>query len=566
MITAGLKLTQSGGIALLNDGKLEFNVELQKLANNRRYCDVDELNDIVSVLADNGCRVNDIEQWVIDGWDGSGYGHVERTTGGMPFELRLAPYRETKSVPDPALPGCSGRFVIGGESRDYDSYVHVASHLAAAYCTSPFAQIGAPCAVLVWDGGCFPRLYYVDGDGVIDPRGEAFPLIGHTYSMLSQHWGPYRRDSKSTHVDDLAVAGKLMAYMALGTPAPAIKDIFDRVFFEHFEAATPQVREYRSQIIGCGSTGEPSHRYVHAFLCDVRAQTDQLGVPDDDILASAHEFIEELLIARVTEKIAGWSGGEPLNLCFAGGCALNIKWNTALRSHPMIKAMWVPPFPDDSGSAIGTACLGASQGTGLRPIEWQVRLGPALVRTPHVPPGWSVVPSRPEELARLLHLTGEPVVVLQGRAELGPRALGGRSILAPATDPAMKQRLNNVKRREFYRPVAPICLAEHAPAIFDPGTPDPYMLFEHTVRPQWKDRIPAVIHLDGTARLQTVSQADDAVLATILREYHKWSGIPVLCNTSANHNGRGFFPDAASAMEWGQLAMVWSDGVLYRRS
>ncbi|MEV0224784.1 carbamoyltransferase N-terminal domain-containing protein [Streptomyces sp. NPDC050704] len=566
MITAGLKLTQSGGIALLNDDKLEFNIEIQKLNNNRRYSDVDELDDIVSVLGHYGYQVGDVGQWVVDGWDGSVNGNVSTRTGGGPLDLLVAPYRETDKVPDPARPGQTGTLVIGGQSRKYQSFVHVGSHLAAAYCTSPFARRGEPSMVMVWDGGCFPRLYCVDKDGRIEPGGEVFPLIGHTYSMASQHWGPYARRNKSTHVDDLSVAGKMMAYIALGTPRAEIKAVFRELFHEHFEADTPRVREYRDTIIGCGSTGEPSHGYVHVFLTDVAARTAQLGVSDEDVLASVHEFIEDMLIERVAAKIRAWKGDEPWNLCFAGGCALNIKWNSALRSHPAIKEMWVPPFPDDSGSSIGTACLRAADGQGLRPITWGTRQGPDLVRTAHLPQGWSVMPCRPEELARILHRTGEPVVVLNGPAELGPRALGARSILAPAVDPVMKKRLNDAKKREDFRPVAPICLVEHAPEIFDPGTPDPYMLFEHRVRPEWVDRVPAILHLDGTARLQTVSTDDDPTLAAILREYHKWSGVPVLCNTSANYNGRSFFPDVASAIEWGQVDMVWSEGVLYRRS
>jgi carbamoyltransferase len=126
----------------------------------------------------------------------------------------------------------------------------------------------------------------------------------------------------------------------------------------------------------------------------------------------------------------------------------------------------------------------------------------------------------------------------------------------------MKDYLNRVKKRESYRPVAPICLEEAAPSIFDPGTPDPYMLFDHYVRPAWVDRIPAVLHLDGTARLQTIG-AGEAVLRAVLQAYRGASGIPVLCNTSANFNGSGFFPDVASAMSWGRVPAVWSEGVLY---
>jgi carbamoyltransferase len=303
---------------------------------------------------------------------------------------------------------------------------------------------------------------------------------------------------------------------------------------------------------------------VHAYLYDVAARTSALAARDEDVLASVHEFTEELLLERVTARMRAWKGDGPWNLCVAGGCALNIKWNSALRAHPVIRAMWVPPFPDDSGSAIGTACLDHFHDGGLRPIDWAVRLGPAL-RSGVMPDGWSARPCEVRELARVLHDTGEPMVVLNGRAELGPRALGARSILAPAVDPAMKDTLNRIKQRESFRPVAPICLTEYAPEVFEPGTPDPYMLFEHTVRPHWADRVPAIVHLDGSSRLQTVSPEDDPDLALILREYHAQTGIPVLCNTSANDHGCGFFPDVASAARWGQVDRIWSDGVLYHR-
>ncbi|MEE3922504.1 carbamoyltransferase C-terminal domain-containing protein [Micromonospora sp. BRA006-A] len=158
-------------------------------------------------------------------------------------------------------------------------------------------------------------------------------------------------------------------------------------------------------------------------------------------------------------------------------------------------------------------------------------------------------------------------MVVDGRAELGPRALGHRSIIAPAHDPAMKDRLNEIKLRESYRPVAPICLEERAPEVFDPGTPDPYMLFEHHIRPGggWRDRVPAVVHADGSARLQTVGPAHP-LLFELLTAYERHSGIPVLCNTSANHPGRGFFPDAASAMRWGGVPRVWSRAGCTRRT
>ena len=127
----------------------------------------------------------------------------------------------------------------------------------------------------------------------------------------------------------------------------------------------------------------------------------------------------------------------------------------------------------------------------------------------------------------------------------------------------MKDLLNTIKGREAYRPVAPICLAEAATQVFDPGTSDPHMLFDHVVRPEWRQRVPAICHLDGTARVQTVTADQERDLFALLSAYERLSGIPLLCNTSANDHGRGFFPDVASAMRWGRVPRIWSSGSIY---
>nr|WSZ19207.1 nodulation protein U [Streptomyces canus] len=569
MITAGLKLTHSGGLALLEDDKLLFHIEVQKLANNARYSPVADLRLIPEILAEHGFKVSDVDHWALDGWDGADYGHLSVLDHGTPLELKVAPYRENDTINSLVRPGVTGELPIGGTTVTYNSYVHMSSHFGAAYCSSPFAAHGEDSFVLVWDGGCFPRLYFVDAArGTVENGGEVFPLIGHSYAMAAQYFGPWARKSgdRSQVVDDLSVAGKLMAYIALGKPQDVVQEAMRDAFHRNFEAPTDAVAEYRRAVIGCGSNGEPSHRYTHAYLGDAAERIAALGVSDEDVLASMHQFMEELLVERVVEKITRWKGEGPWNLSFAGGCALNIKWNSALRAHPVFNDVWVPPYPDDSGSAIGTACAEYARGNGVSAVQWHQRQGPALVPTPRTPDGWASRDCAPAEVARILHESGEPLVFLRGRAELGPRALGARSIIAPANDPAMKDLLNDLKDREHYRPVAPICLTEHAPQIFDPGTPDPYMLFDHDVRPEWLDRVPAITHLDGTARLQTVGEDDDPVLAEILRTYHELSGVPVLCNTSANLNGHGFFPDAASAMKWGRTRHVWADGVLYSKA
>jgi carbamoyltransferase len=565
-VVCGLKLTHDGAVALVDGGRLVFSVEVEKLANNPRYSQVEDTSTVAALLADFGYRLEDIDRWVIDGWDGREEGHAELSDLGERIRVVLAPYRETEKVPDVFVPAHSGEIRLQGTSVPFTSHVHIAGHISSAYATSPFARRGEPSLVLVWDGGLFPRLYWVDPARGVENGGELFPLIGHAYATSGHHFGPFRRAEESDTVDDLSVAGKLMAYIALGKAQHAVLAVLRETFYARFEADNERTARYRAEVGGFGSTSEPSMKYVHAFFREVRERVSGLGVTDEDVLASVHQFLEDLLIERVTTRVREWKGEGPWNLCFVGGCALNIKWNSALRAQALFTDVWVPPFPNDSGSAIGSAVLGHYANAGIGALEWNPRLGPALRPTARLPEGWTSQPCTPEELGEILHISGEPVVVLDGRAELGPRALGGRSILAAATDPAMKSLLNDVKMRESYRPVAPICLEEHAPEIFQPGTPDPHMLFDHVVRPGWGPRIPAVLHLDNTARLQTVGPDDAPVLRRILVAYHHLSGIPVLCNTSANLNGRGFFPDAASAMAWGRVGMVWSEGVLHRRT
>ncbi|WP_329145004.1 nodulation protein U [Streptomyces sp. NBC_01456] len=566
MITCGLKLTHDGAVALYDGNELVFSVEVEKIANSPRYSEVDNLDTVLQLLADFGYSPSDVDHWVIDGWDGKVNGETGVRNGlHGPVTLQLAPYREPDGGGDLLCPAPPKPFRIGDLQTEYHSYVHLAGHLASAYCTSRFAAAGEASLVLVWDGGCFPRLYDVSSGGSVKAGGEVFPLIGHAYAMGAHHFGPYRRENESESVDDLSVAGKLMAYIALGEVRTALVEILAEEYQKHFASDTAEVARFRQDVGGWGSNAELSHPYVHAFYRAVRQRVEVLGYADEDVLASLHQFLEDLLVERVVEKVREWKGDGPWNLCFVGGCALNIKWNSALRAHPMFRDVWVPPFPNDSGSAIGTAAAHLMATSGVQAIKWTPRLGPG-VRASEAAPGWSARSCTPEDLAQVLHETGDPVVVVHGRAELGPRALGNRSILAAATDPKMKDRLNEIKGREAFRPVAPICLVDHAPAIFAPGTPDPHMLFDHDVRPDWVERIPAILHLDGTARLQTVGPEDDPTLEAVLRAYHELSDVPVLCNTSANYNGSGFFPDVASVMEWGKVDRIWSDGMLFQRS
>jgi carbamoyltransferase len=148
-------------------------------------------------------------------------------------------------------------------------------------------------------------------------------------------------------------------------------------------------------------------------------------------------------------------------------------------------------------------------------------------------------------------LAGNGVVAwFDGRSEYGPRALGQRSLLANPADPHNQERLNAVKGREQFRPLAPMVLTDRAAEIFSGGpVPSPHMLFVHEVHSGWRDRIPAVVHVDGTARIQTVDDQTLPRVAALLRAFEARTGLPVLLNTSLNTAGRPIVDDPRDALE-----------------
>ncbi|MEV4915844.1 carbamoyltransferase N-terminal domain-containing protein [Streptomyces tirandamycinicus] len=545
MIICGVKLTHDGGVALIDNGRLVFSVEMEKLANNPRHQRVDDLQVVVELLAGHGYRLSDVDRLVIDGWRKT---HKVKPWGGQEALIDLAPYRRGL-LDDNLLRPYTSRIL----DLEYTSYPHYAGHVASAYCSSPFAGNTEPSYILCWDGAMFPFLYHYDPvSRTMENLGAVHHMLGDTYHTLAQLYPPFDTPMEWPHT--LALPGKIMAYIAYGKPDGRALQALSRLRAEVEREVLGPDEPADDQLT------EAAGRRILALM------RERLAVPDvsaDDMLASIHAFLGQSLVDGLTTKIRA-DGRGTRNLCLIGGCALNIKWNRDVRAAGIADHVWIPPFPNDAGSALGAACCELLRSPGPSHLDWDTYSGPAL-GAPDILPDWQATPCKPAKLAAWLHESGSPVVVLQGRAELGPRALGHRSILAPAVESAMKVRLNEVKGREAYRPVAPICLESRAPEVFNPGTPDPYMLFDHEVRESWRDRVPAVCHLDGTARVQTVGPQDDGLIFEILSEYEALSAIPLLCNTSANLNGSGFFPDVRSAMEWGKVPAVWSDDVLYER-
>ena len=555
MLQCGIKLTHDGGIAVVEDNRLLFSIEFEKLNNNPRYSGIEDTSDIAKILELEGLKASDIDHFAIDGWGGyddtalaiqprlqikDDHNLLLATNQGVTYQLPVAQYEERNLEENVILPSYHRGLKINSENFKYESYLHVTGHILSAYCTSPFAERYEDSYVLVWDGGMYPRLYLFDAtERKILNLGPIFLLIGNVYTIFSQHFGPFKVSNLFAK-DSLSVAGKVMAYIAFGKPREELFGVLDDIYRQFYDApmgfANTLAIEFKKRIAG-------------------------EDYSDEDILATFHNYIARLLVNKLEKKVKR-DGRRSLNLCLAGGCALNIKWNSVIRDTGFFKELYVPPFPNDSGSAIGMACGLMMKHSQKLHLEWSVYSGPTVIKNDPYP-GWQERKCSVEDLAQLLYETNQPVVFLNGRTELGPRALGNRSIIATASYAQMKGLLNEIKQREEYRPVSPICLENRAEEIFEPGIYDPYMLFDHVVQAEWRDKIPAVCHLDNSARLQTISERQNKIFSKLLTAYNELSSVPLLCNTSANLNGCGFFPDVYSATKWNRTNYVWCEGSLY---
>lgn len=559
----GLKLSHDAGVAAFDGDQCLFSIEMEKVGNNPRYTAMPSWEALEKVLGTEGLSLSDFDTIVVDGWK---YGFVKQ-----PQRLDVAPYHEYdgKSHGDPLLRHVfhAPRGVFRGHSS-YASYHHMTGHIMGAYATSPFSEDKVPAAVITWDGGQNARAHYVHPqDRNVMYIGSLIEFYGILYSLMGYYFGPYRKESVVSDVINPALAednlfgayewpGKLMAYIGSGEVHEVLLSRM-RAIGERLEAGVR--RSPARHRLDYNQNGIIEHEFMRGVV----QAASKFDLPPADVLLTLHTYLERLLVERAMEMLP-----KGIALCFAGGSALNIKWNSALRECGHFSDVWVPPFPNDAGSAFGAACCELAREHDIWSVKWSAYSGPKLIKTEHRM-GWSRTAMQPHELGWLLaEQPEEPVVVLHGRAEVGPRALGHRSIMMSPRLPENKERLNKVKGREGFRPVAPICLEEYAPEIFLPGTPDPHMLFDHSVRASWLRNIPAVVHIDETARLQTINRRQCPTTYAILSGHHLASGIPLVCNTSANHHGTGFFPSIADAQAWAvehSVKYVWADGYLFAR-
>jgi len=273
-----------------------------------------------------------------------------------------------------------------------------------------------------------------------------------------------------------------------------------------------------------------------------------------DIAASLQAVLEEIVL-RMADWLHEQTGAE--NLAMAGGVALNCVMNARVRDRGPFKRVWVQPAAGDAGTSLGAALWIDGQQRGAAKRNWRMDhafLGPAygddeieaFLRQAKL--RYRRAPDLSAEVAELL-MQDKVIGWFQGRMEFGPRALGARSILASPLEASMQQRLNQIKDREDFRPVAPVVLEEEAANWFVDGGVSPFMVFVYDVRPDKADRVPAVRHVDGTARIQTINRLQNPAYYDLLKAFAARSGVPVLINTSFNTRGEPVVCSPRDAVE-----------------
>ena len=418
--------------------------------------------------------------------------------------------------------GCSA----GGPFRWH--YVdHHLAHAASAFLPSPFADA----AVLCLDGrGERATTTYWRAEGSSLERIGTVELphsLGLLYEEVTAHLGFLRSSDEY----------KVMALASYGEP--------------RFLAA------FREMVrVGGDGAYEVCAGALETRLGEARERGGPVEQRHFDIARSLQVVTEESVIA-----LARWLRGAAgsTRLCMAGGVALNCVLNARLRDARIFDEIWVQPAAGDAGTALGAALWTDSREREAEgaPRGWRMDhafLGPSYTDEEIEQfLKWAKLPIRrlrdvAAETAELL-AADKVIGWFQGAMEFGPRALGARSILASPIHAEMQARLNDIKDREDFRPVAPVVLEEEAGEWFRDACVSPFMLFVHDVREGKAHRIPAVRHVDGTARIQTIRRDQHERYYDLLRAFHARTGVPVLINTSFNTRGEPIVCTPRDAVE-----------------
>jgi len=446
---------------------------------------------------------------------------------------------------------------FGGRAPRLVPVEHHLAHLGSAFFCSPFEE--AMC--LTVDGfGDFVSTMMAAGRGnsirVLDR--VSFPhSLGLFYTAVTQFLG-FPGFGDEYKVMGLAAYGEPRYAAALERIVPPLPDgtfRLDLAYFRHLSQGVDMTWDDGAPALGVVFTPR-----LEELLGPARRREDDLTQRHKDLAASLQKVYEERFFALV--RALGAATGER-RLVLAGGCAMNSLANGKLFAATGVEEVYIQAAAGDAGTSLGAALyvhhavLGGRRDAEHRFVMdhcyWGPGYGEEAVRRAIAErlPESSGRDGRYGEVTletidredRLAETTaaaiarGEVVGWYQGRSEWGPRALGNRSILADPRRPDMKELLNRkIKRRESFRPFAPSILEERTADWFTLSYPDPFMIKVYPIRPERRERIPAVTHVDGTGRLQTVSRRTNPRYWKLIDAFGRLTGVPMVLNTSFNEN------------------------------
>ena len=482
-----------GAIIHLVDGRLEISIEAEK-DSNYRYSSISspdvlnaigELEEIPDAICMGGWWPRDHHEFLHGSINNVGYRGVAK---------------------DDVIVG-ERRFLK--KSVRYFSSSHERSHILCAFGMSPLSK-GTPCYALVWEGA-IGAFYEIDADLNITLVADVLNQPGNRYGRLYGLADPtFPKDGLYPRFSD---AGKLMALTSFSTrsvPTTDEKKLLQFLLDGPFRELSAHKDITRVPHYNAGVDDFEFRNFA--------------GIYSDAIFETFHRFARRNL-----------KPNKPLVI--AGGCGLNCDWNAKWRETGFFSDVFVPPVANDSGSAIGTAIDAQLYFTGNPKIEWDVYSGLAFQSS-------SAFDSKRYDIRDVNHDEVAELLVndlilgwVSGRYEMGPRALGNRSILAAPFHSNTRERLNVIKQREQFRPIAPVTLSEDAAQWFGCHHESPYMLYTYRAT---TDALAAVTHVNGTARIQTVTPASNWNLHCLLAAFKARTGYGVLCNTSLNFSGKGF--------------------------